>query len=178
MLAGQDSARTRSGRRLATSARSRRLALRPLARADFGISPVLRSWRGHALSALTSASNDARPSTDGCSTASSCATPMPPQTSTTSTSSRPSAACTRTAPSACTGACLYEVDPILVGENVILRYDPEAPPSRPLDVVHEGKPAGHATRLDAYANASVKRGVYSESAPARPGTDCLGAPGG
>ena len=43
---------------------------------------------------------------------------------------------------------IYEVDPLLVGENVILRYDPEAPPSRPLDVVHDAKPAGHATRTD------------------------------
>ena len=57
---------------------------------------------------------------------------------------------------------LYEVDPLLVGENVILRYDPQAPPNRPLDVVHDGKSAGHATRLDAYANTSVKRGVYSK----------------
>ena len=67
---------------------------------------------------------------------------------------------------------LYEVDPILVAENVILRYDPQAPPNRPLDVVHDATPAGLATRLDAYANTSVKRGVYSkqiepgDSAPA------------
>ena len=52
---------------------------------------------------------------------------------------------------------IYEVDPILVGEHVILRYDPEAPPTRPLGVVHQGKPAGLATRLDAYANTAVKR---------------------
>ena len=56
---------------------------------------------------------------------------------------------------------LYEVDPLLVGQRVILRYDPEAPPSRPLDVVHDGKPAGKATRLDAYANTAVKRGYPS-----------------
>ena len=31
-----------------------------------------------------------------------------------------------------------------------------------LDVVHDAKPAGLATRLDAYANTSVKRGVYSK----------------
>ena len=43
----------------------------------------------------------------------------------------------------------------------ILRYDPEAPPTRPLDVVHDGKPAGKATRLDAYANTAVKRGYPS-----------------
>ena len=48
---------------------------------------------------------------------------------------------------------VYEVDAVLVGQNVILRYDPAAPPSRPLDVVHDGKPAGKATRLDAYASS-------------------------
>ena len=52
---------------------------------------------------------------------------------------------------------VYEVDAVLVGEKVTLRYDPEAPPSRPLDVVHDGKPAGKATRLDAYANTAVRR---------------------
>ncbi len=41
---------------------------------------------------------------------------------------------------------LYEVDPLLVGQKVILRYDPDAPPSRPLDVVHDGKPAGKASQ--------------------------------
>ena len=56
---------------------------------------------------------------------------------------------------------LYEVDPLLVGQRVFLRYDPEAPPTRPLDVVHDGKPAGKATRLDAYANTAVKRGYPS-----------------
>ena len=50
-----------------------------------------------------------------------------------------------------------EVDPMLVGEHVTLRYDPAAPPTRPLDVVHQGKPAGLATRLDAYSNTAVKR---------------------
>ena len=52
---------------------------------------------------------------------------------------------------------VYEVDAVLVGEKVTLRYDPEAPPSRPLDVTHDGKPAGKATRLDAYANTAVRR---------------------
>ena len=56
---------------------------------------------------------------------------------------------------------LYEVDPLLVGQKVILRYDPDAPPTRPLDVVHDGKHAGKATRLDAYANTAVKRGYPS-----------------
>ena len=52
---------------------------------------------------------------------------------------------------------LYEVDALLVGQTVTLRYDPQAPPSRPIKVVHDGKPAGQATRLDAYANTAVKR---------------------
>ena len=52
---------------------------------------------------------------------------------------------------------LYEVDPLLVGQQVTLRYDPDAPPARPLEVVHDAKPAGKATRLDAYANTAVKR---------------------
>ena len=52
---------------------------------------------------------------------------------------------------------LYEVDALLVGHTVTLRYDPEAPPERPIEVVHDGKPAGPATRLDAYANTAVKR---------------------
>ena len=52
---------------------------------------------------------------------------------------------------------LYEVDPIFVGDTVTLRYDPAAPPTRPLQVVRDGKPAGLATVLDAYANATVRR---------------------
>ena len=52
---------------------------------------------------------------------------------------------------------VYEADALLVGQNVILRYDPAAPPSRPIDVVHDGKPAGKATALDAYANTAVRR---------------------
>ena len=52
---------------------------------------------------------------------------------------------------------LYEVDPLLVGQTVILRYDPGVPPTRPLQVLHNGADAGLATILDAYANASVKR---------------------
>ena len=57
---------------------------------------------------------------------------------------------------------LYEVEPLLVGRSVALRYDPDAPPSRPIGVVCEGKPAGKATRLDAYANTAVKRGHCSK----------------
>ena len=53
--------------------------------------------------------------------------------------------------------CIYEVDAILVGQSITLRYDPQAPASRPLQVRHDGRPAGLATRLDAYANTAVKR---------------------
>lgn len=52
---------------------------------------------------------------------------------------------------------LYEVDAVLVGETVVLRYDPTAPPKRPLQVFHDGQPAGQATVLDAYANTAVRR---------------------
>ena len=52
---------------------------------------------------------------------------------------------------------LYEVDAILVGHSITLRYDPQAPAPRPLQVRHDGRPAGEATRLDAYANTAVKR---------------------
>lgn len=52
---------------------------------------------------------------------------------------------------------LYEVDAVLVGQTVTLRYDPHAPPGRPLTVVHDGRAAGQATILDAYANTAVKR---------------------
>ena len=69
---------------------------------------------------------------------------------------------------------LYEVDAILVGETVTLRYDPDAPPSRPIEVVHDAKPAGHATRLDAYANTAVKRDRPSRQlSPSQPPTSPL-----
>ncbi len=52
---------------------------------------------------------------------------------------------------------LYEADAILVGRTVVLRYDPEAPPNRPVQILLDGKPAGQATILDAYANTAVRR---------------------
>jgi len=52
---------------------------------------------------------------------------------------------------------VYEVDAVLVGETVILRYDPAVPVTRPLAVVHQGREAGLATPLDAYANTTVRR---------------------
>ena len=52
---------------------------------------------------------------------------------------------------------VYEVEPWLIGEFVTLRYDPAAPPSRPLGVVHRGRDAGQATLLDIHANARIRR---------------------
>ena len=52
---------------------------------------------------------------------------------------------------------LYEVDAALVGENVILLHDPSLPRACPIPVLHQGRPAGQATLLDAYANTRVKR---------------------
>jgi putative transposase len=52
---------------------------------------------------------------------------------------------------------IYEVDAVLVGETVTLRFDPSAPPSRPIQVLHNSQPAGHATLLDAYANRFIRR---------------------
>ena len=73
---------------------------------------------------------------------------------------------------------LYEVDAILVGETVTLRYDPDAPPSRPIEVVHDGNSAGLATRLDAYANTAVKRDrpswqLQCDTPPSQPPTSPL-----
>ena len=59
---------------------------------------------------------------------------------------------------------LYEVDAALVGENVVLLHDPADPPERPVPVLHDGRPAGRATLLDAYANTRVKRARPSDRA--------------
>ena len=61
--------------------------------------------------------------------------------------------------------CLYEVDALLVGERVTLRYDPLAPSTRALQVRHRDRDAGAATLLDAYANASVKRAAPGQPPP-------------
>ena len=54
---------------------------------------------------------------------------------------------------------LYEVDAALCRQHVVLRYDPLAPPERPMQVVHDGKPAGLARMLDLHGNARAKRGA-------------------
>jgi len=52
---------------------------------------------------------------------------------------------------------VYEVDAALVGETVTLRYDPHAPPGRPIEVHHQGHLRELAKPLDAYANCFVRR---------------------
>jgi hypothetical protein len=52
---------------------------------------------------------------------------------------------------------VYEVDAALVGETVTLRFDPAAPPQRPLQVCHQGRPSGLARVVETYANCFVKR---------------------
>jgi putative transposase len=52
---------------------------------------------------------------------------------------------------------LFEVDALLVGETVTLRYEPSAPASRGIEVWHNGQFVSRATPLDAYANCFVRR---------------------
>ncbi len=52
---------------------------------------------------------------------------------------------------------VYEVDAALVGETVTLRFDPAAPPQRPLQVCHLGQVSGLARVVEPYANCFVKR---------------------
>lgn len=52
---------------------------------------------------------------------------------------------------------VYEVDAALVGEKVTLRFDPDAPPERPVQVCHAGKRIALASPVQTYANCFVKR---------------------
>jgi len=58
---------------------------------------------------------------------------------------------------------IFEVDALLVGETVMLRYDPAAPASRGIEVWHKGQFVSRATPLDAYANCFVRRNRPSQS---------------
>ena len=65
----------------------------------------------------------------------------------------------------------YEVDAMLVGETVVLRYDPARPrEQRSLQIWHRGKQIQLARRVDVYANCFVRRDHASKtlhpSAPA------------
>ena len=52
---------------------------------------------------------------------------------------------------------VYEVDAALVGETILLRFDPGAPAERPVLVCHQGRPSGLARVVQTYANCFVKR---------------------
>jgi len=52
---------------------------------------------------------------------------------------------------------VYEVDAALVGETVTLRFDPSAPPQRPLQVCHQGQVCRLARVVETYTNCFVKR---------------------
>lgn len=54
-------------------------------------------------------------------------------------------------------AVVYEVDAALVGETVTLRFDPNAPAQRPLQVCHQGRLCWLARVVETYANCFVKR---------------------
>jgi putative transposase len=51
---------------------------------------------------------------------------------------------------------LYEVDATLVGETVLLRYDPSRK-RKPVQIWHRGQHAQVAKPVDAYANCFVRR---------------------
>jgi len=51
----------------------------------------------------------------------------------------------------------FEVDAILVGHTVTLRFDPGAPPARGVEVWLDEKFVGRASPLEAYANCFVRR---------------------
>lgn len=53
---------------------------------------------------------------------------------------------------------LFELPSTLIGERVVLRYDPTLPPAnRRLFVHHRGRLVGEARLVDSYANAHVRR---------------------
>ena len=52
---------------------------------------------------------------------------------------------------------VYEVDAMLVGETVTLRFNPDAPPARPIQVWHQAKRIELAKPVQTYANCFVKR---------------------
>lgn len=52
---------------------------------------------------------------------------------------------------------IYEVDAALVGEKITLRFNPGAPPERPVQVCHQGRFIEQAKPVQTYANCFVKR---------------------
>jgi hypothetical protein len=60
----------------------------------------------------------------------------------------------------------YEVDALLVGATVTVRYDP-ARKDRPVQIWHEGKRASLAKPVDTYANCFVRREHGEPAEPLR-----------
>jgi len=58
---------------------------------------------------------------------------------------------------------VFEVEAGLVGEKVLLRYDPGAPAARGVEVWHAGRFIARALPLNAYANCFVRRNRPSRS---------------
>jgi putative transposase len=52
---------------------------------------------------------------------------------------------------------VYEVEAVLVGQSVVVRYDPAAPKGRPVQVWHDGRKIQDAKVVDTYANCFIKR---------------------
>ncbi len=64
---------------------------------------------------------------------------------------------------------LYEVDSILIGEHVHLRYDVSIPPlRRRVEVVLDGKSRTDARIVDTYANSRVRRAFNSDQVVVEP----------
>ncbi len=51
---------------------------------------------------------------------------------------------------------IYETQPELIGRTVTVRFDPQAPPNRPIKIVCDGHPST-ARLVDLHVNATVKR---------------------
>ncbi len=58
---------------------------------------------------------------------------------------------------------VFEVDALLVGQTITLRFDPAAPPARGIEVWHNGKFVAPAKPVDAYANCFVRRNPLSNN---------------
>ena len=52
---------------------------------------------------------------------------------------------------------LFEVDALLIGQTITLRYDPSVPASRGIEIWHQERFIERAKVLDAYANCFVRR---------------------
>ena len=72
---------------------------------------------------------------------------------------------------------LFELPSTLIGERVVLRYDPTLPPrNRRLFVHHGGRHVGEARLVDSYANARVRRAHLRLDPSGDDEPDAAGAP--